>query len=404
MTDLRGRTARPTPRRDAAPPIRIGLVGAGVMGRAHSIGYAVAKMLDPTLPPIELTRVVDVDANAAEHIAHRFGWGTSSTDWRAVTRANDIHLVDVSTPNELHQAIALDAITHGKDVLCEKPLASDAVSAEELCRAAIAAGVVHRTGFVYRTWPSVRLAARLVRRGAIGAPHQFRARYFHDFALDAEMPVTWRSQRSSGSGVDLGSHLIDLARSLVGEIHSVVAQSQQLFETRPMAASRRHVAVDTDDATSALIRFSDGSSGILDISTIASGHGTHLSFEVAGSEGAISFDWARRDELACHVATPSDAGAGWRRIQVDSEEPGIADLSRLRGLGLGYGDAFVLQAMHLIRSLAERRPASPDFVDGLRSCEVTDAMLTSADEARWVAVTQHELPSYEGAADEALPR
>lgn len=119
------------------------------MGRAHSIGYAVAKMLDPTLPPIELTRVVDVDANAAEHIAHPVRVGYFEHDWRAVTRANDIHLVDVATPNELHQAIALDAITHGKDVLCEKPLASDPVSAEELCRAAIAAGVVHRTGFVY---------------------------------------------------------------------------------------------------------------------------------------------------------------------------------------------------------------------------------------------------------------
>ncbi|MGH2744104.1 MAG: Gfo/Idh/MocA family protein, partial [Thermoleophilaceae bacterium] len=161
--------------------VRIGLVGAGFMAKTHSLAYSNARMLGGNdLPSIEPVRVADVEEELARAAASRFGWGQSTTEWREVTRAPDVDLVDIVTPNNAHAEIAIDAAEHGKHVICEKPLANTVESAREMHHAVESAGVANQVGFVFRTWPAVALAKKLVDEGRIGRIFRFRGHYLHD--------------------------------------------------------------------------------------------------------------------------------------------------------------------------------------------------------------------------------
>lgn len=177
--------------------VRIGLVGSGFMARAHTMAFNSAPSVYwPDLPAIEKVRLADVGAKLAENAAQRWGWAHASTDWREVTRGEDIDLVDIVTPNDLHAEIAIDAARSGKHILCEKPLAHSAAAAAEMYQAALEAGVVHQVNFIYRKWPAVMLARQLIERGEIGRVMHFHAHFLQDYALDASLPRGWRMQRS----------------------------------------------------------------------------------------------------------------------------------------------------------------------------------------------------------------
>jgi predicted dehydrogenase len=389
----RQRVALVTGERNPPRILGIGLVGGGAMAKAHSLGYAACPMLEgPAIPTVDLVRLADIDATRAASAARRFGWRSSSTRWEDVTRADDVGLVDVATPNESHLEIVLDAVRHGKHVLCEKPLGPDARSARSMYEAARDARIVHQVGFVYRNWPAIRLARRLIATGVLGRLHHFRASCFHDYALDASYPANWRSQRSTAGGgsiVDLGSHLVDLARFLVGEIASVCAHGRTLHRERPAIETGRPTAVDVDDATDVLLKFSNGAAGVLQVSRVATGHKTHLSLELSGQSGAVRLDWSRSDELlyAPHVAaTELD---GFRSVVVGPGQQAAGGLWRFAGAGTGYSDAFVAQARNLLAAISADQPAAPDFLDGLRACEVIDAIMESSESGAWSVVQTH---------------
>ena len=201
--------------------MRVGLVGAGFMAKTHSLAYRAAQLLyGQDLPHVEQVRIADIDRDTAQRAAAAFGWREGTDDWREITRAEDIDLVDIVTPNNTHAEIAIDAAKHGKHVLCEKPLASTLDDARQMNEAAATAGVLTQVGFVFRAWPAMAFAKQLIETGRIGRVHQLRAHYFHDYALDPAFSMGWRTDRAiagAGSLGDLGSHVIDLPADLVGE-------------------------------------------------------------------------------------------------------------------------------------------------------------------------------------------
>ena len=159
--------------------------------------------------------------------------------------ANDpaVSLFDNVGPNDLHAEPTLAAIRAGKHVVCEKPLAVNGDEAWELLQAAQSAGIKHMCAFNYRFVPAVRLARDLIRDGELGEIRHFRARYLQDWLADPNAPVTWRLRSdSAGSGSlgDLGSHIIDLARFLVGEIVEVAGAPRR---SSPIAVARRPMSM-----------------------------------------------------------------------------------------------------------------------------------------------------------------
>ena len=356
--------------------LRVGLVGGGFMAKTHSLAYAAAAMLDhDELPVIERRRLVDVDAQVARAAAERFAWGDVDTDWTAVTRASDIDLVDIAVPNDRHAEIAIDAAAHGKHVLCEKPLAHSLVAARRMEAAVAGAGVTGHVGFVFRKWPAVALAKQLVEQGSIGRPMSFRAHYFHDYALDPEVELGWRADRAragAGSLADLGSHLIDLARHLVGELSRVSARTHAFR------------SAEVDDAADCLLEFDGGAIGTLSTSWMHAGSKTDIGFVLAGECGALRFTWRRNGELQVYEHVGDPATRGFRTVFCGPAHPGAARFWPVAGQGLGYGDAFTILIAEVLAAAATGTGTDPSFRDGVKAAEFVDASLRSSERGEWV--------------------
>jgi predicted dehydrogenase len=377
----------PIPR---ANRVSVGLVGIGLAGRVHSLAYQSLRAFYPGLPDVERTMVADSDARIAKEAIERYGWGQARSRWQEVTRSNLVTLVDVATPNHLHAEIALDAVRHGKDVLCEKPLADTVEAARAMYEAAASAEVVHRVGFAFRTWPAIALARQIVSDGRLGRLLRFRGHYFHDYALDRDLGGTWRlSAATAGTGSigDIGSHLIDLARYLVGEIDRVFARSRTVYERRPLSAAGG-LPVDVDDATELLCEFESGAVGVIESNWMAPGFKTDLSFEVAGEAGCVQFSWQRNNELRFYSYDDPTSLQGFRTIIIGPSHRGAEAFWPVAGKGLGWDDAFLIQARELVRALATGEHVGPTFLDGLRACEVVDAAVRSNEAGTWVPVSR----------------
>ena len=378
--------------------LRVGLVGAGYMAKAHSLALRAVTGFDwPQAPTFELVRVADLVPKAAEDVARRWRWAEPATDWRAITRAADIDVVDIITPNDTHAEIAIDALAHGKDVLCEKPMANDVAAGCAMLDALKASGRQAVVNFVYRVWPAIEQAKRLIDQGAIGEIRLFDGHFFQDYALDPAMPYQWRHNRKvAGGGAfgDIGAHIGDIARYLVGDIRRVAARSRRFNARRPKSAgSTDLVPVDVDDATMTLVEFASGAMGTIHASWAATGHKTDLGFTVIGARGAIRFAWERSNELQFFDQADAVDRGGFRTIILSGHHPGAEHFWFAPGQGMGYGEAFVLVVRRLARAILNGEPAAPSFEDGLRCLEFVQAANRAAESDGWV-----ELERYEGAA------
>ncbi len=375
--------------------VRIGLVGAGFMGKIHSIAYRNAAMLfGSEIAPIDTVVVTDFDPSLADRAARDWGWTRAVPTWQEVTSSDDVDVVDICTPNDTHVDIALDALANGKHVLCEKPLALDGDSAYRLCQAALDSDRVTQVGFVYRQWPAVAMARQLIDEGAIGQVRTARGQFLLDYNSNPGVPMSWRFDKArAGSGAlgDVGSHCIDLLQYLAGPISQVAAR-MQTFVLKRRGADGNQVDVTVDDQTEILADFDSGASGTILASWAGTGHKCDLGFEVIGSRGSVSFSWQRSNELHFFDGTDSEDRQGFRTILVGPAHPGADGIHTVAAQGLGYTDAFTIAARNTLRNLAAGKVLSgPTFVDGLRVAEVTDAVIAAVASGSSVAVSRRRL-------------
>ena len=241
------------------PSIGVGVLGYAFMGKAHANAYRRMPLF--FYPPPVKPRLVAICGRiepAVAAVAKRYGFDNYHLDWMTVVKDANVELVDNCLPNNLHAAPCITAVEAGKHVLCEKPLAQTVDEAKAVTRAADRAGVKHMTGFNYRFLPAIQLAKRVIERGDLGKILQFRAVYLQEWIMDPRFPLVWRlQQRFAGSGAlgDLGSHIIDLARLLVGEVAAVCALTETFVAERPLPGDQSATGrVDVDDAFIALTR------------------------------------------------------------------------------------------------------------------------------------------------------
>jgi predicted dehydrogenase len=369
--------------------LRVALVGTGFMGRLHSIAYAILPSFFPNLPSVRRQVVVDVTEELAQRGAKQFGYQESAVDWEEVIKRDDIDIVDITTPNDFHRPIAELALHHGKHVLCEKPLALSAESARQMSECAKRSGSVHMVGFNYRRCPAVLQAKRLVDGGALGKIFHFRVSYLQDWAVSPETPFTWRfSAEQSGSGAlgDIGSHALDLALYLGGEIVNVVGLTKTFVESRPKPGSGAMGSVDVDDCAIALLRFANGAVGTLDSSRFSYGRKNFLAFEMSGSKGAVAFNWERSNELQFYSAQDSGELQGFRTIITGPAQPHGEIFWPIPGLGTAFIETQVIQIGEFVSAISGGQPVSTDFEHGWRVQLVMEAILASARGGQWIDV------------------
>ena len=217
------------------PDLGVGLIGTGFMGRAHALAFHNARTTFELPVNLKLVALADADAGRAEQCARSWGFDRSHADWQQLISDPSVQLVAITTPNHLHFPMAMAALEAGKAVYCEKPLAVSLEQAREMQRAAKAAGVVTRVGYNYQHNPMIGLARQMIESGDLGQIVSFQGEFSEDFMGDPQQPWSWRCEQAHAGGAlaDLGSHLLAMARYLLGDVEAVCADSQTVHAQRP---------------------------------------------------------------------------------------------------------------------------------------------------------------------------
>jgi predicted dehydrogenase len=201
------------------------------------------------------------------------------------------------------------------------------------------------------------------------------------------MPVTWRLRKAvsgGGSGTDIGSHVIDMGRHLVGEIAGVFARSRTHFTRRPLAGRPGEtVPVEVDELTDMLVEFESGVSGTLQTSWLAGGHKMDIGFAVHGTRGSVEYTSERPTEIRLYKTSDPAPESGFRVIPIGPVHPGGELFWPVAGMAISFGEGFVIALRDLLASIAEGRPAAPSFLDGLRAAEVVAAAQASTLDRSW---------------------
>ncbi len=377
--------------------IRVALIGQKFMGKAHTHGYTdLPIFFDPGVKIIKKILCAKTDVS---EVAKRWGWEEAVMDWHQVVNRDDIDLVDIAASNNLHAPIAIAAAKAGKHVLCEKPLALTLEQAEAMVEAVEKAGVVNMIGFNYRKVPALALAKQLINEGGLGELYHFRGIYQQDWLINPDFPCTWRLRKEEagfGSLGDLGIHVIDIARFLVGDISEVAGMSETFVTERPEPAfvdgliaepGEKMMKVDVDDATAFLARFKNRNTlGYFEMTRFGTGHRNQNKIEINGSRGTIIFDMEKMNELQLYKNEDSSNQQGFRTIQVGEGTHPFMQNWWPCGHIIGYGDTFVNQAYDLITAVRDGVKASPDFRDGLMAQRVVDAVDKSIKNRKWESV------------------
>jgi predicted dehydrogenase len=372
------------------PDVGIALIGAGFMGRAHSNAWRqVSAFCAPRLTP-RLKVICARTPDRANAVARDFGWEDASTDWREAVRRPDVHIVDVSTPGDSHAEIAIAAARAGKAIICEKPLGNTVTEAERMLAAVERARVAHMVCHNFRRIPAICLAQQVIAEGRIGEIRHFRGAYLEDWLNDPAFPLVWRLDRrlaGSGSLGDIGSHVVDLARMLVGEIAEVAGTTETFVGARPLqAGAPRRGKVTVDDGAVAAVRFANGAIGSIEATRFAPGRKSSCVFEINGSLGSVRFDLERLNELGVYFESDPPHVRGYRTILVtERTHPYLAPWWP-PGHIIGWEHSFTHMVHALLEAMAGGAVPSPSFHDGVMNQRVLDAIERSSASRRWVRV------------------
>lgn len=365
----------------------IGLIGSGFMGASHAFALAaVGQVFDlPKKPRLEI--LADASEALAEDAARRFGFARATADWQALIADPAIDVVHITAPNHFHVPMAKAAIAAGKAVHCEKPLANSFAEASELADLAEDTGTTTIVGFNYIKNPIQALARDLIAAGEIGEIVSFRGIHAEDYMRDPDAGWSWRLDPAGGGAtMDLGSHVVSLARFLIGDIARVSAHARTVFATRPGPDSAP-AKVGVDDQCHALLEFAGGASGALQANWLAAGQTMQLAYEIVGTKGSITFTQARFNELRLYQDGADARTSGFRTITAGPAHEPYAAFCPAPGHQLGFNDLKTIEMRDFLTAVANGGKAIPDFREAACIQAVIDAVLTAARERAWVEVT-----------------
>ncbi|MFS0639216.1 Gfo/Idh/MocA family oxidoreductase [Mesobacillus foraminis] len=382
--------------------IKVGMVGYKFMGKAHSHAYRDLPLFFPESLRPEMKVICGRNESEVAKAAAQFGWEESTTDWKNLLEREDIDLIDINAPSDVHKEIAIAAAHAGKHIFCEKPLALTLRDSKEMLEAAESAGVKHMVGFNYRFAPAVLLAKKLVDEGRLGEIYHFRAFFLQDWLVDPNFPLAWRLQKEiagSGSHGDLGAHLIDMAHYLVGDVAEVIGMNETFIKERPLPANMAGLSasgnadgekgpVTVDDATLFLARFKNGALGSFEATRFASGHRSTNSFEINGSKGSVIFDFERMNELQVYFNDDKEDVQGFRRVVATDPAHAFSEAWWPPGHTIGYEHTFIHEMVELMDALREDRQPVPNFRDGVKCQQVLEAVDLSIEKRQWIQISE----------------
>lgn len=367
------------------------------MGDVHSSSYRRVPFHYPECEGrARLVVVADEVAERARRAAETFGYEGWTTDWHEALAHPDVEAVSLAAPNFMHREMAVAAAGAGKHLRAEKPLGRVPAETLAICEAVERAGVRLIVGLNYRHAPAVQHAARLIADGAIGEPNHFRMQMVASYAASPQGALSWRFLRDqAGLGIlgDLGSHALDLAQMLLGPIVRASATSAILVPRRPVPspggthfsvveAGAELREVENEDWVAALVEFASGLRGTVELSRVMVGADARYQFEVNGTEGSVSWNFERLNELELYARSPS-GDAGVARVLSGPSQPDFAAFQPGTGIQMGYDDLKVIEARLFLQSVADGHDRPPGVAEIASAARALDAIDRSSRSGLW---------------------
>jgi predicted dehydrogenase len=347
-----------------AHTVRIGLIGtswwADMMFLPSLKSYSQA----------DLVAICGRNQARAQELAAKYQVAQVFADYRQMIAHAGLDAVIIATPDDLHSEMTMAALDAGLHVLCDKPMALNAQQAREMAKKAQAVRVNHMVYYTYRWFPAIRFLQDLVDQGYIGRVYNCEFDFLLDMGRSPDYQWRYDGKRSNGTLADLGSHMIDTARFLVGDIVSVSA-SLGVFVKR--TGSMGETLEPANDSALLLVEFANGAHGVIQTSEVVclADRGPRLEIKLYGEAGSLELDfpWGERPTLRgtrsqeTHfqaIALPESYLAG-----TDPADPWSIFMAQPVG------------ARQFIDAILAGQPVSPNFWDGYKNQLVIDAAIES---------------------------
>lgn len=375
-----------------APEIGVGMLGYAFMGKAHA--NALKKLPYMIYPPPAVPKLAAIAGRSEVKVreaAKRYGFAKAYTDWRAMLDDPEVQVFDNAGPNDLHAEPNIAAAQAGKHVISEKPLGRNAEECKRMWEAVKKAKVKHQVAFNYRFVPAVRLIRNLIDAGKLGRIYHFRAAYLQEWIASEDFPMVWRLEsKHAGSGAlgDLGSHVVDLARYLVGEPKSLMARTETFIKQRKNAQGKTQ-KVDVDDAFQAIIEYRNGAVGTLEASRFCPGRKNSNTFEINAEKGSIRFNLEAMNELEVFWKDGERDTQGFTKVLVSESYHPFWSHWWPQGHIIGWEHTFVHEFAHFFDAIVNKNAVAPhaaDFEDGYKNAVICDAILQSAKERKQIDI------------------
>jgi predicted dehydrogenase len=370
----------------------VGMVGYGFIGKMHTYAYkSIPLYYDPPPANIRLVGVCTSKEETAKRAVKHGGYEFGTTDYNDLLKRDDIQIINCCTPNHLHKDLLIDAIKAGKHIYCDKPMTMNVEDAEQIVEAVKDSDIVHQMTFQYRFVPAIMRAKQLIDEGLLGEIMSFRAMYLHAGYVDPDRPMSWRlnvNQGGAGALFDLGSHVLDLVRYLLGDPKEVFATTETYIKQRPVSkGSAEKADVKVDDLVIIMMKMKNGALGTVEASRIATGSNDDLKIEIHGREGAIKFELMEANWLNVYdnraVGEPIGGRKGFTRIETVQRYPSPAAFPGPKPT-IGWERFHIASMYDFLVNVVNGKPASPTFYDGLKVQEMMESALISAKDGHWV--------------------
>jgi len=378
---------------------KAGVIGKGFIGPAHA--EALSRVGN-----VEVVAIAGSAEKATQEKARALGIPKGYGEWRKLVHDNEVEVVHICSPNNLHFEMAKEALEAGKHVVCEKPLTVTVEEAEELVALAEKKQLVNTVHFNIRYYPLMQHAHEMIKNGELGDIFAIHGSYLQDW-LFYPTDYNWRlEQNQSGKSravADIGSHWLDLIEFVSGaKIEAVLADFQTFYKVRkkPLKPVEtfagkmgkpedyKDLPIDTEDYASVLLRFAGGARGVLTVSQVAAGRKNRLSFEIDGSQRALAWD----------SETPNQLWIGRRdgNNEIVIKDPSLVAPPARRTIDYpgghteGFPDTFKQMFKDVYGYIAKgdfKAPAPfPTFKDGLRELRLGESIVASSKSGVWTDV------------------
>ncbi len=375
--------------------IGIGMLGYGFMGKTHTNAFKKISFMSWSWPPPAIPELVAIcgrNSEKAEEAALKFGYQGYYTDWNMLAKDPRIEIFDNCTPDDTHHGPSIAAVREGKHVICEKPLAMTVEHAKEMYLEAKKAKVKNMCAHNYRFIPAVRLAKEILERGYLGNLYEFKGRYLQPYGADPSEPIEnvwYAAGTKSGVMLGIGSHVIDMARFLVGEISSVFGIQRVFNKTRPNNSGKTE-KVEADESNVAILEFKSGTIGTIESSCINAGRKNQHTWEIYGSKGSMFWDLEDLNHLYVNLTdAPIKEVSGFTKVNVTDPGHPFADMLWPPGHNMGWESGHINELLHFVDAVVNDKPVEPygaTFYDGYVIQLVMDAIKESSNSGKKVNI------------------